>query len=374
MEFTIDRQTFLQGLYKTQGIIEKKSTINVLSHVLISSVPEGVQLTSTDYDVIFIGTWPAEIHEPGAIAVNGRNLFEVVKSLPDLPVRIRSQSNHWIELHCGRSRFSLAGISPEEFPRLQEEADLPSIRVPKATIQSMIDKTVFSVSNDETRMNLNGVFFQVQPREGDQVRLVMVSTDGHRLSKVEEIVEGVEGEIVASEAIVHKKGIFELKRLFEGPESHTNVGFVNANTVFKNDGATMFIRRIEESFPDYNKVIPAESSISVAIPRVAFMDAIRRIATLTTNKASIIRLELRDDKLTLLSQNPEAGEGRDEIDVAYNGTPLVIGFNFRYLLDVLSVIGGDEVRFEINDQFSPGVIRSDEDPDATFVIMPMRIG
>ena len=374
MEFTIDRQTFLQGLYKTQGIIEKKSTINVLSHVLISSVADGVQLTSTDYDVIFIGTWPAEIQEPGAIAVNGRNLFEVVKSLPDLPVRIRSQSNHWIELHCGRSRFSLAGISPEEFPRLQEEADLPSIRVPKATIQSMIDKTVFSVSNDETRMNLNGVFFQVQPREGDQVRLVMVSTDGHRLSKVEEIVEGVEGEVVAAEAIVHKKGIFELKRLFEGPDAYTNIGFVNANTVFRNDGATMFIRRIEESFPDYNKVIPAESSISVHIPRSAFMDAIRRIATLTTNKASIIRLELRDDKLTLLSQNPEAGEGRDEIDVSYSGTPLVIGFNFRYLLDVLGVINGDEVRFEINDQFSPGVIRSDEDPDATFVIMPMRIG
>lgn len=374
MEFTIDRQTFLQGLYKTQGIIEKKSTINVLSHVLISSVADGVQLTSTDYDVIFIGTWPAEIHEAGSIAVNGRNLFEVVKSLPDLPVRIRSQSNHWIELTCGRSRFSLAGISPEEFPRLQEDADLVTFRVPKATIQSMIEKTVFSVSNDETRMNLNGVFFQVQPREGDQVRLVMVSTDGHRLSKVEEIVEGVHFEGDGADAIVHKKGIFELKRLFEGPDTHTEIGFVNANTVFRNDGATMFIRRIEESFPDYNKVIPSESNLSVRIPRLALMDAIRRIATLTTNKASIIRVELRDDKLTLLSQNPEAGEGRDELDVVYSGTPLVIGFNFRYLLDVLGAITGDEVRFEINDQFSPGVIRSDEDPDATFVIMPMRIG
>jgi DNA polymerase-3 subunit beta len=135
----------------------------------------------------------------------------------------------------------------------------------------------------------------------------------------------------------------------------------------------MFIRQIEESFPDYNKVIPAESAISVAMSRSGFTDAVRRIATLTSNKTSIIKLEFKDDKLVLVSQNPDAGEGRDEIDIQYDGALLAIGFNYRYLLDVLSVIDGDEVRFEINDQYSPGVIRSDEDPDATFVIMPMRI-
>ena len=373
MEFTIDRQIFLQGLYKAQGIVDKKSTINVLSHVLISSTPDGIQLTSTDYDVILIGSYPAEITEPGSLAVNGRNLFDVVKSLPDKPVRIRSQANHWIELTCGRSSFNLTGISPEEFPRLQEETDLPTFSIGKAVLQRMIDKTIFSVSNDETRMNLNGVYFQVQPREDGKIRLVMVSTDGHRLSKVEEIVDASEYKGDGAEAIIHKKGVFELKRMFEGPEAETHIGFFHSNIVFQNDGATMFIRQIEESFPDFNKVIPAESSVSVHMARSAFMDAVRRIATLTSNKTSIIKVEFKDNRLLLVSQNPDAGEGRDELDIVYEGTPLAIGFNYRYLLDVLQVIEGDEVRFEINDQYSPGVIRSDEDPDSTFVIMPMRI-
>ena len=374
MEFNIDKQSFLKGLYKVQGIVDKKSTLNVLSHVLITSTSSGgIQLTSTDYDVVLLGNYSAEVIESGSIAVNGRSLFDVVKSLPDQPIHLRALENHWVELSCGRSQFKLTGIPPEDFPNFQEDVDIPTFEVSKDVIQTMIDKTGFSVSTDETRLNLNGVFFRVQPDEEGGLRLVMASTDGHRLSKVEESIEGVSWNGDAAEAIIHKKGVFELKRMLEGDDENTHIGFHQANIVFKNDGDTMFVRQIEESFPDYEKVIPSTRGESVRINKNAFIDAVRRIATLTSSKTSIIRMELNNGRLTLSSSNPEAGEGRDEIDIDYTGEEISIGFNYRYLLDVLSVIEGDSVFFEITDQFSPGVIRSESDPKAIFVIMPMRI-
>lgn len=372
MEFKIDKQTFLNGLYKVQGIIDKKSTLNVLSHVLISSDESGIRMTSTDYDVVLFGSYKAEIVQKGAMAVNGRSLFDVVKSLPNETIHLRKLENHWVEVICGRSRFRLTGIPSEDFPVFQDDSGLSTFKIEKKVIQSMIDKTGFSVSTDETRLNLNGVFFQAQPDGDGKLRLVMVSTDGHRLSKVEETIES-DWNGAGSEAIIHKKGVFELKRMLDGFDENTEVAFHHANVVFRNDGNTMFIRQIEEAFPDYTKVIPSSNSIQVLINKEAMLDAVRRIATLTSTKTSVIRMEIGEGKLILVSSNPEAGEGRDEIDVDYSGESLAVGFNYRYLLDVLGAIDGGQIRFEINDQFSPGVIRSDEDPNAVFVIMPMRI-
>lgn len=374
MEFNIDKQTFLHGLYKVQGIVDKKSTLNVLSHVLITSTSEGtIRLTSTDYDVVLLGSYNAEVVKAGSMAVNGRSLFDVVKSLPDEPIRLRSLENHWVELHCGRSSFKLTGIPAEDFPAFQEDVDISTFKVSKAVIRSMIDKTAFSVSNDESRLNLNGVFFRVQPDGEGNLKLTMASTDGHRLSKVEETIENSGWEGDSAEAIIHKKGVFELKRMLDGEDEDTFIGFHHANIVFKNDGDTMFVRQIEESFPDYTKVIPQSNSTHLTVPRTMITNAVRRTATLTSSKTSIIRLELSPGNLVLSTSNPEAGESRDELDVVYQGDTMAIGFNYRYLLDVLSVVGGDEIRFEINDQFSPGVIRSEEDANAIFVIMPMRI-
>lgn len=372
MEFRIDKQTFLNGLYKVQGIIDKKSSLNVLSHVLITSEGDRIRMTSTDYDVVLFCTNGAEILQQGSMAVNGRSLFDVVKTLPNAQVHLKALENHWVEVSCGRSRFRLTGIPSEDFPKFQDDAGIPMFAVDKAVIQSMIDKTSFSVSTDETRPNLNGVFFQVQPDGNGRIRMVMVSTDGHRLSKVEETIDS-DWSGAGSEAIIHKKGVFELKRILDGVDEQTQIGFHQANVVFRNDGNTMFVRQIEEAFPDYTKVIPTSNHVSVNINKDAMLEAVRRIGILTSSKTSVIRMEITPEKLILVSSNPEAGEGRDEIDIDYGGEPLAVGFNYRYLLDVLGAIEGGVIQFEINDQFSPGVIRSEEDPNAVFVIMPMRI-
>lgn len=374
MEFSIDKHTFLTGLYKVQGIIDKKKTLNVLSHILFSAQSDGgIQITATDYDVIVVGDYPAEVIEPGKLAVSGRSLFDVVKALPDRPIQLRKTENNWAEIKCGRSQFKITGISSDDFPEFQPNQDISSFSVPKEVLLKMIDRTIFSISMDEARMALNGVFFRVQPNQDGTIQLTMVSTDGHRLSKVEETIECATYKGDAASAIIHRKGIFELKRILEGPDDEAHIAFNVPNVIFQSDNNTMFIRQIEESYPDYDKVIPVSTGQQAKIHRDSFIDSIRRISTLTPSKASIIKLELNTGKLILSTSNPETGEGRDEVDIDYTGESFTLGFNFRYILDVLSVIETEEVIFEINDQFSPGVLRSLSDTNAAFVIMPMRI-
>lgn len=375
VEFIIEKQALLRGLYKVQGIVDKKSTSTLLANVLISSVGDhSVQLMATDYDVVMFGTYPVQVIEPGKIAINGRSVFEVVKSLPNLPIQIRSLPSNWIELTCGRAQFKLPGILPADFPvMVPDDANIQTFRVKKSIVESMIDKTAFSMSNDETRLALNGVLLKVNPNPDGLLNLVMVSTDGHRLSLTSSVVADSGYTGASAEAIIHKKGVSELKRMLDGHDEYTNIGFYHRNTVFKNDNDTMFIRQIEESFPDYEKAIPPQNQLGLMLDRQEFVDAIRRVATLMSAKSNIIRIVISDHQLSLLSNNPDAGEGVDVLDVDYQGPKLSVGFNYRYLLDVLGVLSDSNIRFEITDHFSPGVIRGEADDSSLFVIMPMRI-
>lgn len=374
LELQLDRIRFLGALYKAQGVIDKKSTVNVLSHLLLEPIGDGqVNLSGTDYDVVLQATLPAEILQPGSACVNGKSLFDVVKSLDDPTIHLRVLENHWIEIVAGRSRFKLAGMPSTDFPEISTPDDVAWLGIARGTLKDLVDKTAFSVSDDETRMNLNGVFFKVEPGEEDLTRLTMVSTDGHRLSKVQVDVEaeGYDGEI--REAIVHKKGVQELRRLLEDDEDTVQVGFSQGRILFRAGGTTFTVRQIEDAYPDYQRVIPPASPVNLTISRQRVMQAIRRIAILTSNKTYIIKMELQSGQMTFTSSNPDYGEGRDEIDVDYEGEGMVIGFNYTYLLEVLSVIRGDVAVLEMSDEYSPTVITSPAEPGALFVVMPMRI-
>ena len=373
MEFTVNKADIAAGLYKAQGVVERKSNLNILSHVLIESTSDTeVRFTCTDYDVVLTGTYPAQVSKPGRIAVGARNLYDVVKALPDQPVHITRMENHWVELKCGSSRFRLAGLTADDFPQQPEPEGLKYFAVPKSLILDMVDRTLFSVSHDETRPSLNGVFFRVT-REEDQLNMVMVSTDGHRLSKSECSSPSVEGFDKACQAILHHKAIAELKRSMEGPDADTNIAFHRGNVFFANDEVVLQVRELDETFPDWTKVIPGESRLQVHLQRAALQDAIRRIATLTNAKSNIIKVELEPGRMVVSSQNPEAGEGRDMVETDYEGEHLSVGFNYKYVLDVLSVIVGDVITVSINDQYSPGLVTSADDEGSLFVIMPMRI-
>ena len=278
-----------------------------------------------------------------------------------------------MELRGGRSSFKLAGINPVDFPEVESPDSVNWLAFPRSVISDFIDKTSFSVSGDETRMNLNGVFMKVSPADNGLANLTMVSTDGHRLSKVElpTEVKGYEGQTV--EAIVHKKGVQELKRLLDGDELEIGIGFARGFILFKSGDTVLTVRQIEDSYPDYERVIPPSSPVKLTIDKSRLVGAIKRMAILTSNKTYIVKMELGKDKMSFTSSTPEYGEGRDEVDVSYDGEIITIGFNYSYLLDVFGALRGDTVTLELSDEYGPTVISSPSEPGALFVVMPMRI-
>lgn len=376
LELRLDRTTFLGAVYKTQGVVDRKSTSNVLSHVLIESLPDGkARLVGTDYDVTILAEIPAEVLVPGSACINGKSLFDVVKNLDETPLHLRALPNDWSELAAGRAQFKLAGVTPSDFPEMKIPADVSWLGIPKSALRDLFEKTSFSMSADETRMNLNGVFFKVQPGSSEGLaRLTMVSTDGHRLSKVEleAEVQGL-GKKDQHSAIIHKKGVTEVKRLFDIEADALEVGFAQGVILFRAGGTVFSVRQIEDNYPDYSRVIPQSSPVKVVVPRERLARAIRKNAILTSNKTYIIKLELAPGRLAVTASNPDYGEGRDELDVDYKGDGMVVGFNYNYLLEVLGVVKGETIVFEMTDEFSPTVLTSPSEPGAVFVVMPMRV-
>jgi DNA polymerase-3 subunit beta len=373
MEFTVNKQDLATSLYKAQGVVDKKSALNILSHVLIETTSNTeIRFTCTDYDVVLTGTLPAEVSEPGKIAVGAKNLYEVVRALPEEPVHISRLENDWISLRCGSANFRLAGLPADDFPEQTDPGSLNFASVPKQQLLDLIDRTLFSVSHDESRASLNGVLFEVTP-SNNELRLLMVSTDGHRLSKSESVGGEASNFDQAAKAIIHRKAISELKRCLEDSSDMVQVAFERGNIYFGLNNTMLQVRELEETFPDYSRVIPEVNSIQLSLNRIKFQDMVRRIATLTSSKTHILRFEIQTGKLVLRSSNPEAGEGWDELAVSYEGEPLSVGFNYRYLLDILSVIDSDQVTFSINDQYSPGLLTTPDDDGSLFVVMPMRI-
>ena len=375
MELKIAAPELAKALGRSQGIVEKKSTMPILSHVLLEA-RKGTELhvSATDLDLSVSSEHSCEVLKEGALAVSAKHLYEIVRSLPEASVTLKRASNNYLEVRSGPSEFRIVGLPAEDFPALPKFEKVPFVSVEPADLLDMIERTQFAVSSDETRYNLNGVFFEPSP-EG----LRMVATDGHRLSLVERKLEGDFG--LKRGVILPRKGLQELRKLLsEAAESgeekpEAKLGFVENNAIFRRPGVVLAMRLIEGMFPDYRQVIPKQGEKIVKLGRGRFAETLRRISLLSSDKAHAVKLELAKGALKVLSQNPDLGDAKEEVPVEYDGEPLKIGFNARYLLDVLQVLASDDVALELADDLSPGVLRGagDKDPGFTAVVMPMRI-
>ncbi len=375
LDIRIDRAAFLSAVQRTQGIIDKKGSGNVLSHVLIETRGDGrVRLLSTDYDVTVLVELDAEVIAAGSACINGKSLHDVVKSLDEPIVSLTAQPNDWVRIEAGRSKFNLAGMPPHDYPEVKLPVEVDWLGLPAPILRDLIEKTAFSMSSDETRMNLNGVFFKLAAGSADGLsRVMMVSTDGHRLSKLELEAEvaGFKGDPVS--AIIHKKCVGEVKRLTDADTAVVELGFAAGLILFRAGSTILTVRQIEDTYPDFARVIPASPPVQVVVPRERLARAIRRNATLTSSKTFIVKLELQPGRVAITSSNPDYGEGRDEVDVEYDGAGMVIGFNYNYLLDVLGAIRGETAVLQLTDEFSPTMLTSPTEPGAVFVVMPMRV-
>jgi DNA polymerase-3 subunit beta len=373
MEFEIPRTEFLDGLSSTQGVVERRNTLPILSNVLIRPVEGGISLLATDLDVGVLRTCNAKVKGAGDVTVNARKLYEIVREAAGEDVHVKGLPNHWVEITSGTSKFRLMGPDPKEFPTvpgLAEKAAKPavSVQAPAAVLNRMIESTIFAVSMDETRFNLSGVY--VENQDG---LLRMVATDGHRLAYVD---GEVEGRLPDKGVILPRKGLAEVKKILDAAGTD-KVSFVIdgpiARLIFGR--GELFMRLVEGEFPDYRQVIPKKPSQAVAIDRGALLAALRRVSILSTERSRGVRLTLDGGKLEVRTENPDLGDATEELGAPYQGERLSIGFNARYLIEALAVMSEDVERVElgVSDEVSPGTLRAEGDDRYSYVVMPMRL-
>jgi DNA polymerase-3 subunit beta len=368
MEFRIAADELKKALHRAQGIVERKATMPILSNVLINATKTGVTVTAFDLDIGIVSEHQAEVVKTGAVTVSAKTLLDIVSFVPDANVVVKKLPNNYAEITSGAAHYKIVGMAPEEFPKLPKEDASNLVKISGPTLLEMIKKTSYAISNDETRYILNGVFFE--PREGGKVR--MVATDGHRLSLVEREMPG--DFKLKSGVIIPRKGLFELKRLLdEAPEADCQLGFAENSALFKKPGLSMVMRLIDGQFPEYQRVIPKEGEKQLLVSRARLGDALKRIALLSADKSNAVKVSLSENLLRITANNPDLGEAKDDLEVAYRGGSLTVGFNARYIQDVLAAMDTDEVAFELGDEHSPGVMHAPGDRSYTTVVMPMRV-
>lgn len=374
MKLTITKSEFLRGLGRIQSIVEKRNSMPILANVLLDAPKKGKDgrliLSATDLEVGVRSQHPADVAGPGGLTVSAKKLFEIVRELPDEKIELEGTTSSYLEIRCDRSRFTLAGTAAEEYPTLPEFSPEKTVPMPAAILSAMIDGTMYAASTDETRYNLNGVYFEVLGDLGD---LRMVATDGHRLACVDRKIEG-DASALTSGVIIPRKGLGELKRLVDEVDAEEiELAFGSQSGLARKGDVTLVMRLIEGEFPNYNQVIPKDPGRHLVLSSDALVQSVRRVALLSSERSRAVKLELAQGQLTISSNNPDLGDAREELDVDYAGDALTVGFNARYLLDAVSAIRTKEVRLSFHDELSPCRVTPPEDESSLAVVMPMRI-
>lgn len=368
MDFVTPKETLLKELQAIQGIVEKKSTIPILSNVLLDARKDGLELSATDMEVGVRTSCGAQVAKPGSITLQARRLFDIVRYLPDADVRVRGEEGNWVTITCQKARFRIVGLAREDFPAIPEFDFAKGIPIDRALLIDMIGKVLFAVTTDETRIQLNGALMILNKRN-----LTMVATDGHRLSYVSGRLEKGSTES-AIEVVVPRKGLQQLLAIGEG-ETEILFGQEGNHLFFKAGKTVMNTIVLAGKFPDYHKVIPEGNDRLLKIESTQLADVLRRVALLSSERSRAVKLSLSNGSVEISSNNPEVGEAAETLEVDYTGVSLDIGFNARYLLDFLQAMGPGQVILAVKDEATQGLLRPVglEGRDYRYVVMPMRI-
>lgn len=373
MEFKIKRNEFLNALSWTQSVVEKKTTMPILSNALLEVENDKLRILATDLEVGVITHVAAQVQSEGKICVSAKNLHDIVRELPADEIHLKKKDQNRIEVKAGKSVFKIVGLPAEDFPNLPSVDGKNSYPLESNGLKGMLDKTIFAISNDESRYNLHGVYLE---QTGEKT-LRMVATDGHRLSYVDrEVSQSVK---LPKGVIIPKKAVYELKRLVGDTESANSedqsirFNIDGRNCIAQRGNVTLVARLIDGEFPDYKPVIPKGPSKIMVVDREALMGALKRVSLLVNDRSRGVRFLVNTGVLELSTSNPDLGEAKEELGVDYTGEKISVGFNARYFLDVLNVVEDEKVVIELNGEVGPCVIRSEYDRGFLTVIMPMRI-
>jgi DNA polymerase-3 subunit beta len=373
MEITVSRQDLVKELTATQSVVERKTTIPILSNFLIEAQGDRLSITATDLDQAIRTSTEVKVKKPGACTIPARKLYDYIKLLPEGDISIKLLENHWVQIRSGRSNTKMVGMARANYPQVPEFPTVAATSISTMALKTLIARTIFAISNEESRYTLNGALLVIKAES-----LAMVATDGHRLSYVEkpnEILEGISGE---KRVLIPRKALQELQQLMNNTEADKVEFADDEHTLFFKVGhRTLSTRKLSGQFPNFEAVMPRDNTKFAVVRSSELYSAIQRVAQFADERSGAIKLRLEGNELKISSSSTESGESEDTIDTPYASDPIMVGFNSGYILDFLKALGNEgEVRLEFKDSQSAGQMRP-EDPDAEYkyryVLMPMRI-
>ncbi len=367
MKATIERATLLKSLSHVQSVVERRNTIPILSNVLMEARDDGsLRLMATDLDLQVDESVPANVSQAGATTVSAHTFFDIVRKLPEGSQVELTAAEGKMQVVAGRARFNLSTLPRDDFPVIAE-GDLPTrFELPAATLRQVIEKTRFAISSEETRYYLMGIFFHVVD---DQMRAA--ATDGHRLARV--TIPKPDGADGMPDVIIPRKAVAELYRLLEEVEGTVEISLSPTKVRFGLGSAILTSKLIDGTFPDYNRVIPTANDKLLKLDPKSFSQGVDRVSTIASEKTRAVKMAVDRDKVTLSVTSPENGLATEEVPADYGSDSIEIGFNARYLLDILSEIDGDTVEVHLADAAAPTLLRENDKANALYVLMPMRV-
>jgi len=373
MEITVSRQDLVKELTATQSVVERKTTIPILSNFLIEADGDRLNITATDLDQAIRTSAEVKVKKPGACTIPARKLYDYIKLLPGGEISIKLLENHWVQIRSGRSNTKMVGMARANYPQVPEFPTVAATSISAAALKTLIARTIFAISNEESRYTLNGALLVIKAES-----LAMVATDGHRLAYVEkpnEVLEGISGE---KRVLIPRKALQELQQLLSNSEAEKIEFADDEHTLFFRIGhRTLSTRKLSGQFPNFEAVMPRDNTKFAVVRCSELSSAIERVAQFADERSGAIRMRLESNELKISANSAESGESEDTIDTPYSSDPIAVGFNSGYILDFLKAMGNEgEVRLEFKDSQSAGQMRP-EDPDAEYkyryVLMPMRI-
>jgi DNA polymerase-3 subunit beta len=373
MDVVITKADLASALARVQGIVEKKNTVPILSSVLLEAHGSELAVSATDLEIFLRSRYPVQIAKEGVVTAPAKKLFEIVRELPEGPVRLVAGDKGWLRIEMGRARFKMMSLPKDDFPALPVGQEGEKIEVAPALLAEAIEKTAFAMSHDQTRQALNGILLEVAPVDGEEADVRLIATDGHRLAFIQRrcpaAVVGNRG------VIVPRKAIAEVRKLI-GEESvgpTVELSFQESR-LFVRIGASLLVTRlVDGQFPDYHQVIPPGGARVAVVEREPFYRAVRRISTVTADRVNLMRFAFSAGKIAVTAVNPELGEATEDVEAEFTGGDIELGLNARYVLDVFSVIEQEKVVIEMNEALSPALVRPLGDEGYRCVVMPMRL-
>jgi DNA polymerase-3 subunit beta len=373
MKINVERGAFLKALSHVQSVVERRNTIPILSNVMIEAAKGQLKLTATDLDIEIVESIPSDVLRNGAATAPAHMLYDIVRKLPDgaqVQAELLTAEGGRLAVSAGTSRFELACLPKEDFPQMAAGALPHRFRLAADELKRIIEKTRFAISTEETRFYLNGIYLHAA-KDGKVKALRAAATDGHRLARFE--LDLPDGADDMPGVIVPRKTVTELHRLLDDADGAIEISLSDTKIQFTFGGLELTSKLIDGTFPDYQRVIPSGNDKVLSVESKEFAQSVDRVSTISADKTRAVKLIIAKEKVTLSVVNPESGTATEELGANYSASPIEIGFNARYLLDITGQIEGKEVRFLLSDAGSPTIIEDTEDSRTLYVLMPMRV-